>query len=65
MNDHPCSICKATPAPFGYRLAGLLSALPVGRRGYLWACEAHKSDAEARWRAANGNPAAKSNEVPT
>jgi hypothetical protein len=63
MNDHPCSICKATPAPYGYRRAGPFSALPAGKRGYLWACADHKADAEARWRSANGNPATQSNEV--
>ncbi|MFN3646259.1 MAG: hypothetical protein ACK4S2_07055 [Gemmobacter sp.] len=45
---HPCTICGAGPAPFGYRLPGPRAALPPGRRGYLWACAAHRSAAEAR-----------------
>jgi hypothetical protein len=57
MADHPCGICGATPAPFGYRMAGPYSSLQ--RKGYLWACEAHRADAEARWQGANRNAAAK------
>ena len=50
-HDHPCAICKTTPAPFGYRMAGHYSRLDV--KSYLWACEKHRQAAEERWRGAN------------
>lgn len=46
--DHSCGICGARPAPFGFRLPGLRSALPASRRGYLWACADHRDAAEDR-----------------
>lgn len=51
---HPCGICGAAHAPFGYGLAGQRSSIPEGRRGYLWVCAAHRDEAEARKRAAEG-----------
>lgn len=35
-------------APFGFRWPGLMSEVPDGRRGYLWACKEHIDKAEAR-----------------
>lgn len=50
--DHPCAVCGVPGAPYGYRLPGLLSALPAGRRSYLWVCRDHRAEAEARQAAA-------------
>lgn len=54
MNDarnHPCKICGAAVAPYGYRMAGHFSTLQ--RKSYLWACADCRPIAEGRWRAAN------------
>lgn len=56
-SDHPCGICGATPAPFGFRLPGLIRDLPERRRGYLWACAKHRAVAEDRQARATTNPA--------
>ena len=49
---HACGICGAPNAPWGYRLPGLLSDLPPGKRSYLWACTDHRPEAAARQQAA-------------
>lgn len=48
----PCAICKAPRACWGYRYPGPRSAIPEGRKGYLWACTNCRPSAEARWLAA-------------
>ena len=50
MTDHPCHYCGATPAPHGFRKHGPWSAQKV--KGYLWACDAHRDQANERWEAA-------------
>ena len=60
--EHKCAICGSKSAPFGYRLAGLLSQ--VSRKSYLWACADHRDDAELRWRSANASPAARGADTP-
>lgn len=56
-SDHPCGICGATPAPYGFRLPGPIRDLPDRRRGYLWACALHRAEAEDRHARATHNPA--------
>ncbi len=57
--DHPCGICGAVPASFGFRRPGHLSRLPQGQRGTLWACTDHRAEAEARRAAATADPITK------
>ena len=49
---HACTICGAANAQYGFRLPGRLADLPKGKRGYLWACPAHRETAAARQQAA-------------
>lgn len=53
-HGHPCAICGSQDAPWGYRLPGPQSDLPEKRRGYLWACAAHRDEAARRQAAATG-----------
>lgn len=45
-----CTICGASPAPFGLRVSGRWSELAPKWRAYLWTCgaEACQREAEAR-----------------
>jgi hypothetical protein len=53
---HRCNLCGAESAPFGFRWPGPVSALEGKKRAYLWACEACKGAAEARWKGAAAGP---------
>lgn len=55
-HGHACFLCGSS-ASFGFRLPGLLSELPEGKRGVLWACRDHRGEAERRREAAAGLPA--------
>lgn len=46
---HPCHFCGASEAPYGFRHPGHPKDIPMGKRGTLWACAEHESDARARW----------------
>jgi len=46
-HGHACFLCGSS-ASFGFRLPGLLSELPEGKRGVLWACREHRGEAERR-----------------
>lgn len=56
-HGHTCAICGSDRAPWGYRLPGLRSDLPAGKRGYLWVCDDHRDEAERRRDAASGGVA--------
>ena len=46
MNDHPCTVCGATYAPFGYGPPGASFTREPER--FRWYCRAHRPDAEGR-----------------
>ncbi len=53
----PCSNCEATPAPYGYGLAGTRREKPEGKRGYIFVCGAddcHAWAAEKKRKAEGG-----------
>jgi hypothetical protein len=46
MNDHPCSVCGAAYALFGYGPPGASFTREPDR--FRWYCRAHRPDAEDR-----------------